>query len=79
MHSKVWGKYEQLCSLAQSDQQYCQMMQDMRDIERNYQVLLSELPTEKQNIVCDFVSQCEEMSFRMLELALTLAEKTPPE
>ena len=64
---------------ASDDPQYRQMLLDMRAIERKYNAVLSTLSAEEQNAVCDFVSQCEEMSWRMLELACGLIKESPPD
>lgn len=64
---------------ASDDPQYRQMLMDMRAIERKYNAVLSTFSAEEQNAVCDFVSQCEEMSWRMLELACGLIKESPPD
>lgn len=55
--------------LAKSDAEYCRMIRQMRERERNYDAILQTLPNDQQDAVCDFVSQCEDMSRRKLELA----------
>ena len=40
-------------------------------LERKYNDVLSELTTEQMDIICDFLTHCEAMSDRLLELACT--------
>ena len=63
--SKVW----KIWKAGQSDPQYQEMLVQIRMIEKKYDAVLRTLPTDKQNIICDYVSLCEEMSWRMLEFA----------
>lgn len=79
MRNTIKERMNIVAKLAQDDIPYRQMQIDMRAIERKYNAVLSKLSAEDQNSVCDFVSQCEEMSWRMLELACSLDENTPPE
>lgn len=69
MDQKMRERMEQVEQLAKADTQYCRMMLDMRQIEKRYNAVLAKLSWEEQNAICDFVSQCEEISWRMLELA----------
>ena len=75
---KAW----RIWKIGQSEEQYAKMLGEMKEIEANYQSLLQTLSNDQQDIICDFVSQCEGMSWRMLEIAGALAEdlkqtKTP--
>ena len=79
MNVKTRQMMEKVEKLAESDRAYRQMMLDMRLLEKRYNSVLSNLSSEEQNAICDFVSQCEEMSFRMLELACGVENNTPPE
>ena len=79
MSKRNWEGIEKIQSVAMRDLQYRQMMLDMRLIEKRYNSVLSNLSSDEQNAICDFVSQCEEMSFRMLELACSIENNTPPE
>lgn len=79
MRNTIKERMNIVAKLAQDDIPYRQMQIDMRAIERKYNAVLSKLSAEDQNSVCDFVSQCEEMSWRMLELACSLDENMPPE
>ena len=79
MSKRNWECIDKIQAAAMRDLQYRQMMLDMRLIEKRYNAVLSKLSSEEQNAICDFVSQCEEMSFRMLELACSIENNTPPE
>lgn len=57
--------------LAESDTEYNNMLREIEILEKKYDLVLRTLPNDAQDVVCDFVSQCEEMSWRMLELACT--------
>lgn len=69
MDTKRRTNMDKIEELAKTDLKYRQMLQDMRAIERQYNAVLAALPSQDQSAVCEFVSQCEEMSFRLLELA----------
>lgn len=56
-------------ALANYDSVYSDMLEQLRSMERKYDAVLQKLPPEDQDAVCDFVSQCEAMSCRLLELA----------
>lgn len=62
-------RLERLESIARRDLEYIRMMQDLRPMERAYQDLLVRMTDADRDIICEFVSQCEEISYRMLELA----------
>ena len=70
---------ENVRKMAAADPQYRQMLLDMRVIENRYNTVLATLSAEDQDTICDFVSLCEEMSWRMLELACGTDENLPPE
>lgn len=74
MDPKVRENMESVEKMAAADPQYRQMLLDMRAIEKRYNEVLATLARDDQNAICDFVSQCEEMSWRMLELACTIKE-----
>ena len=69
MNQTIRSKMEEIEQIAAEDPQYRQMLLDMRAIEKRYNAVLATLARDDQNAICDFVSQCEEMSWRMLELA----------
>lgn len=62
-------RLERLESIARRDLEYIRMMQDLRPMELEYNRLLSTMPDTDRTVICEFVSQCEEISYRMLELA----------
>lgn len=57
--------------LANGDDAYFEMLLRLRELEREYEAVLGTLTPEQQDVVCDFVSQCEAMNRRMLEIACT--------
>lgn len=62
-------KYRQVWTRAQTDPEYARMLREMADLERRYEAVMEELPHEIQDVIRDYVSQCEGMSQRMLECA----------
>lgn len=67
---KAW----QIWKIGQREEEYRTMLQKMRKLEKRYNAVLQQLPSEQQDIICDFVSGCEGMSWRMLEIACALAD-----
>lgn len=63
------ARLEALESIAKQDPQYKELLRQMEEMERKYYGVLRTLSSEEQNAVCDFVSQCEEISWYMLGLA----------
>ena len=53
----------------QNDPQYRAMLEENRILEKKYFAVLETLPEEQQDIINDFVMLCEDMSWRMLEIA----------
>ena len=47
------------------------MLQENAELEHKFNAVLSELTTEQMDIICDFLTRCEAMSDRLLELACT--------
>ena len=74
MDAQTQANMENVERMAAIDPQYQQMLLDMRAIEKRYNAVLATLSARDQNAICDFVSQCEEMSWRMLELACSIKE-----
>ena len=68
----VWEIWE----AGQSDPQYRVMLGRIRILEKQYDAVLKALPEDQRETVCDYVSLCEEMSWRMLEIACK-QNKTP--
>ena len=69
-HSRVWEIWE----AGQSDPQYGEMLAQIRILEKKYDAVLQTLSSEQRNIVCDYVMLCEDMSWRMLEIACEVNE-----
>lgn len=65
----VREKYWKIRELAQSDVQYRYLTIQLRALDKAYEQVLQGLPEEQRDIVCNFVSMCEQMSERMLEVA----------
>ena len=57
--------------LAKVDGKYTEMMQQCVELETKYENVLNELTTEQMDIICDYLTHCEAMSDRLLELACT--------
>lgn len=62
---KVWRT-------GQTEPVYQMMLVRIRELEKQYEEVLETLPQEQDAVIRDYVSQCEEMSTRMLEIACTL-------
>lgn len=71
--SKVWKIWE----AGQHDPKYAMMLAELGPLEKKYDAVLQTLSMEQQDVVCDFISQCEAMSWRMLEFACEQLTKTP--
>ena len=73
-------KYWQVWNRTQSDPEYAHLLQQMAGLEQQFETVMEQLPYETQDIIRDFVTQCEDMSRRMLECAceeLLFPETTP--
>ena len=57
--------------LAKENSNYRRMLRENAELERKFNAVLSELTTEQMDIICDFLTHCEAMSDRLLELACT--------
>ena len=57
--------------LAGENSQYRMMLRENAELERKFNAVLSELSTEQMDTICDFLTHCEAMSDRLLELACT--------
>lgn len=62
----------QVWDIGQTEPVYAKMLQEMAVLEDKYESAVTQLPEEQEEIVRDFVSQCEGMSWRMLEIACAL-------
>jgi len=57
--------------MAKTDGKYAEMLQQCVKLEEKYNCVLSEITTEKMDVICDFLMHCEAMSDRVLEIACT--------
>ena len=57
--------------MAKTDGRYSQMLRRCVELEAKYDIVLNEVTTEQMDIICDFLTHCEAMSDRLLELACT--------
>ena len=62
-------KYWQVWNRTQSDPEYAHLLQQMGGLEQQFEAVMEQLPYEMQDIIRDFVTQCDDMSRRMLECA----------
>ena len=53
----------------QTDPEYAQMLAHLKELEPKYEQILHLLPEKQKNILLAYRSLCEEMSWRMLQLA----------
>lgn len=73
-------KYWQVWNRTQSDPEYARKFEEMAILEERFESAMEQLPHDTQDIIRDFVMQCEDMSRRMLECAceeLLFAETFP--
>lgn len=71
MAERVTRRMRIIQLLAEEDSRYRSMLRENAELERKYTAAISELPPEQMDIICDFLTHCEAMSDRMLELACT--------
>ena len=69
MLDEVEKKMAALQMLANGDEEYYRMLQQMRELEKGYDAVVQTLKPDQQDAVCEFVSLCESMSRRILEIA----------
>ena len=62
-------RMQTLWDISQTDMEYKQMLLQMRELEKQYEQVIETLEDEARDIVCDYVSLCESMSWRILEIA----------
>ena len=62
-------KYWQVWNRTQSDPEYARKFEEMAILEERFESAMEQLPHDTQDIIRDFVMQCEDMSRRMLECA----------
>ena len=71
MEDKVYQRLNLIRMISENDREYHKMLMEIRELEKKYECILQELSYEQRDDLCDFVSMCEEMSHRMLEIACT--------
>lgn len=71
MTKQIQNRMQVIDLLANGDHVYFAMLKELRTLERCYDAVLSAIPPEQRDILCDYLSLCEEMSHRKLELACT--------
>ena len=54
----------------QTDPTYHTMLLQLRELEPKYDAVIASLSVHDQDIICDYVSLCEGMNERALELAV---------
>ena len=69
MNTNARLRFNAIWDFGQLDPQYAGMCEENRILERKYFAVLESLPIEQQDIVQDFLMNCEGMSWRMLEIA----------
>ena len=57
--------------MAKTDSVYTEMLQRCVELEAKYDAVLNTISTEQMDTICDFLTHCEAMSDRLLELACT--------
>lgn len=58
-----------LWDISQTDLEYKKMLEEMRQLEKLYETVIEKMDDTDRDTVCDYVSLCEEMSWRILEIA----------
>lgn len=71
MEKKIRQRMNVIDLLARGDASYFAMLKKLRKLENQYDAVLQTLPADQQDIICDYLTLCEEMSERKLELACT--------
>ena len=62
-------KYWEIWKRTQHDGEYARLFEEMGLLEPKYEAAIGNLPDEIQDLIRDYVNQCEDMSRRMLECA----------
>lgn len=62
-------KYWKIWDMAQEDPIYRMMLRQLKELDRDFDRVMQNLPDRDRDVVSDFISLCEEMSTRMLEVA----------
>ena len=59
----------QIWKMAQTEEVYAQMLERLRPVDAKYEAILSKLPEDQRDTICDFVCQCEDMRWRLVQIA----------
>ena len=65
---RAWRVWE----IGQLEPEYAKMLVENSRLENKYEEALRPLPEDVETVIRDFVSQCEAMSWRMLEISCAL-------
>ena len=65
----VRKKYWEIWQRTQNDREYARLYREMDILEPRYEAAIAALPDEVEDLIRDYVNQCEDMSRRMLECA----------
>ena len=60
----------------QKDPAYRLLLEQMTALEERFEAVMGSQDQEMQDAVCDYVMQCEAMSWRMLEFACDYLKRT---
>lgn len=66
---KSKDKFWKIWDMAQSDPAYRMKLLHLRKLDREFDRVMQGLTNEDRDVVSDFISICEELSTRMLEVA----------
>ena len=70
VQKRAWKIWE----LSQMDGRYRKMLMDIRALEKEYEAAIAMLPQKQEDLVREYVSQCEAMSWRMLQIACAIMQ-----
>ena len=70
VQKKAWKIWE----LSQAETEYRRMLEEIRELEKEYESALALLPKKQEDAVRDFLSHCEAMSWRMLQIACSMMD-----
>ena len=74
-YQKINERINEMYFTAKSDDCYMEMLLRLRELEVQYEQVLQSLPYPQRDIICDYLSLCEEMDHRLLVLLLQEREK----
>ena len=60
--------------LSQTEPEYQKMLAEARSLENEYEDAVTQLPHKQEIAVRDFLSHCEAMSWRMLQIACAVIQ-----